>query len=81
VYVYIDTYIYKLNWELEPMASVIIYRDEETPLVVESLIQFQPHKSHTRDVHVLSIAFLLIFLAYGASQNLQSTLNTVSYYL
>jgi len=64
-------------------ASVIIHRDEETPLVVatnDSPIQFQPHKSHTRDVHILSIAFLLIFLAYGAAQNLQSTLNTVSYY-
>lgn len=63
------------------MASVIIHRDEDTPLVAadnESLLQFQPPKSHTRDVHVLSIAFLLIFLAYGAAQNLQSTLNTVS---
>jgi len=63
------------------MASVIIHREEETPLVVESPIQFQPHKSHSRDVHILSIAFLLIFLAYGAAQNLQSTLNTVSFYL
>jgi len=63
------------------MASVITHPDEETPLVVatdESPIPFQPHKSHTRDVHILSIAFLLIFLAYGAAQNLQSTLNTVS---
>lgn len=61
------------------MASVITHPDEETPLVVatdESPIQLQPHKSHTRDVHILSIAFLLIFLAYGAAQNLQSTLNT-----
>jgi len=62
------------------MASVTIHHDEETPLVVtdESPVQFQPHKSHTRDVHILSIAFVLIFLAYGAAQNLQSTLNTVS---
>lgn len=60
------------------MASVTIHHDEETPLVVESPIQLQPHKSHSRDVHILSIAFVLIFLAYGAAQNLQSTLNTVS---
>ncbi|XP_010543326.1 PREDICTED: UNC93-like protein 3 [Tarenaya hassleriana] len=32
-------------------------------------------RSYTRDVHILSVSFLLIFLAYGASQNLQSTLN------
>ncbi|XP_058740214.1 UNC93-like protein 3 [Vicia villosa] len=60
------------------MASAITHRDEETPLVVtdESPLQLQPHKSHSRDVHILSLAFLLIFLAYGAAQNLQSTLNT-----
>ncbi|XP_057438436.1 UNC93-like protein 3 isoform X1 [Lotus japonicus] len=34
-------------------------------------------KSHLmKDIHILSLAFLLIFLAYGAAQNLQSTLNT-----
>ncbi|XP_061341469.1 UNC93-like protein 3 isoform X2 [Gastrolobium bilobum] len=56
------------------MASVI-HRDEETPLVtVDSPLQ-QP-KSHAKDVHILCLAFLLIFLAYGAAQNLQSTLNT-----
>ncbi|KAF5196980.1 unc-93-like protein [Thalictrum thalictroides] len=32
--------------------------------------------NHTRDVHILSCAFLLVFLAYGAAQNLQSTVNT-----
>ncbi|KAG7017311.1 UNC93-like protein 3 [Cucurbita argyrosperma subsp. argyrosperma] len=32
--------------------------------------------NHARDVHVLSFAFLLIFLAYGAAQNLESTVNT-----
>lgn len=50
--------------------------DEETPLIAE------PSQSqtlnHTRDVHFLSCAFLLIFLAYGAAQNLESTINTVS---
>lgn len=48
--------------------------DEETPLISE------PSQSqtlnHTRDVHFLSGAFLLIFLAYGAAQNLESTINT-----
>lgn len=59
------------------MASVIP-RDEETPLVAADESPLQPPKNHTRDVHILSLAFLLIFLAYGAAQNLQSTLNTVS---
>jgi hypothetical protein len=37
------------------------------------------HKStHARDVHILSFAFLLIFLAFGAAQNLESSVNTVS---
>ncbi|OVA03523.1 Ion channel regulatory protein [Macleaya cordata] len=46
-------------------------REEEAPLVVGNSL-----KNHTRDVHILSCAFLLIFLAYGAAQNLQSTVNT-----
>ncbi|XP_076933379.1 UNC93-like protein 3 [Bidens hawaiensis] len=49
--------------------------DEESPLIEEagneSIII-----NHGRDIHILSWAFLLIFLAYGAAQNLQSTLNT-----
>ncbi|KAI4300136.1 hypothetical protein L6164_033547 [Bauhinia variegata] len=49
--------------------------DEEAPLVADNL-PLQTPKNHTRDVHILSVAFLLIFLAYGAAQNLQSTLNT-----
>lgn len=48
-------------------------RDEEAPLIPGNTIQ-----NHTKDVHILSSAFLLIFLAYGAAQNLQSTVNTVS---
>lgn len=48
--------------------------NEESPLVVDS----SPVQNHARDVHILSSAFLLIFLAYGAAQNLESTLNTVS---
>uniref|UniRef100_A0A5B7AEU8 Putative UNC93-like protein 3 n=1 Tax=Davidia involucrata TaxID=16924 RepID=A0A5B7AEU8_DAVIN len=49
--------------------------DEETPLVVERS-QTQPlKKNHARDVHILSSAFLLIFSAYGAAQNLETTVN------
>ncbi|KAK6942931.1 Ion channel regulatory protein, UNC-93 [Dillenia turbinata] len=51
--------------------------DEETPLVVNgSNQQTQALKNHWRDVHILSSAFLLVFLAYGAAQNLESTVNT-----
>ncbi|KAI6704785.1 hypothetical protein NL676_007747 [Syzygium grande] len=37
-----------------------------------------PPRGHARDVHILSCGFLLIFSAYGATQNLESTVNTVS---
>ncbi|KAL7169942.1 hypothetical protein ACSBR2_034902 [Camellia fascicularis] len=50
--------------------------DEETPLVAEHSDSKTLNKSHSRDVHILSSAFLLIFLAYGAAQNLESTINT-----
>lgn len=53
------------------------FRGEETPLVVENS-PIQSRRKHTRDVHILSSAFLLIFLAYGAAQNLETSLNTVS---
>ncbi|KAJ3680823.1 hypothetical protein LUZ60_015312 [Juncus effusus] len=33
-------------------------------------------KSRTRDLHILSFAFLFVFSAYGAAQNLESTVNT-----
>ncbi|XP_027176197.1 UNC93-like protein 3 [Coffea eugenioides] len=54
--------------------------DEETPLVVDH-VNLSTQKNPTivnykRDVHILSWAFLLIFLAYGAAQNLESTINT-----
>lgn len=51
--------------------------DEESPLVDPIQSQNQTF-NHARDIHILSWAFLLIFLAYGAAQNLQSTINTVS---
>ncbi|XP_019456320.1 PREDICTED: UNC93-like protein 3 [Lupinus angustifolius] len=58
--------------------ATVIDRDEETLLVSDEspILQSPKTKSHTKDVHILSLAFLLIFLAYGAAQNLQSTLNT-----
>lgn len=52
--------------------------DLEKPLIVDDLPVLKI-KSHTRDVHILSCAFLLIFLAFGATQNLESTLITVSW--
>ncbi|XVF08058.1 hypothetical protein REPUB_Repub06bG0192900 [Reevesia pubescens] len=48
--------------------------DEETPLVVD-VSESQTPKNRTRDVHILSGAFLLVFLAYGAAQNLETTVN------
>ncbi|XP_058210340.1 UNC93-like protein 3 [Rhododendron vialii] len=50
--------------------------DEEAPLLAETTDSKTPAKNHTRDVHILSSAFLLIFLAYSAAQNLESTINT-----
>ncbi|KAG2272591.1 hypothetical protein Bca52824_067146 [Brassica carinata] len=51
--------------------------DEEAPLVLVSREDRKvgPGKSYTRDVHILSISFLLIFLAFGAAQNLETTIN------
>lgn len=66
------------EFELEAMASHIL-RDEETPLVTsDHSSPMQTPTNHTKDIHILSLAFLLIFLAFGAAQNLQSTVNTVS---
>ena len=53
-------------------------RDEETPLVV-GISESGTPKKRTRDLHVLSCAFLLVFLAYGAAQNLETTVNAVSF--
>lgn len=57
--------------------------DEAAPLVVDvtscssSSSDARPARNHARDVHILSLAFLLIFSAYGAAQNLESSVNTV----
>lgn len=53
-------------------------REEESPLIVDNSSVQTTKQNHARDVHILSCAFLLIFLAYGAAQNLESTINTVS---
>ncbi|KAJ6699613.1 hypothetical protein OIU79_012803 [Salix purpurea] len=60
------------------MASVDNKGDEEEPFVVgaASVDNLETLRNHTKDVHILSSAFLLIFLAYGAAQNLETTLNT-----
>ncbi|XP_009414397.2 UNC93-like protein 3 [Musa acuminata AAA Group] len=57
--------------------------DEAAPLVVDvsscsssSSSDARPARNHARDVHILSLAFLLIFSAYGAAQNLESSVNT-----
>jgi hypothetical protein len=38
-------------------------------------------RSHAADVHILCAAFLFVFSAYSAAQNLESTVNTVHYTL
>ncbi|XP_028765570.1 UNC93-like protein 3 [Neltuma alba] len=58
------------------MASPVGSHEEKAPLVSNALPHPQKPKDCTRDVYILSLSFLLIFLAYGAAQNLQSTLNT-----
>ncbi|XP_058109775.1 UNC93-like protein 3 isoform X2 [Magnolia sinica] len=50
-------------------------REEEAPLVAAG----EPLINHARDAHILSFAFLFIFSAYGAAQNLESTVNTGTY--
>ncbi|XP_057514019.1 UNC93-like protein 3 isoform X3 [Actinidia eriantha] len=50
--------------------------DEVEPLIAERSDNKTATKNHTRDIHILSSAFLFIFLAYGAAQNLESTINT-----
>ncbi|KAL8138271.1 hypothetical protein V2J09_004272 [Rumex salicifolius] len=50
--------------------------EEELPLVESALTSKTTQKNHARDIHLLSAAFLLVFLSFGAVQNLQSTINT-----
>ena len=59
-----------------------VQHDEAAPLIVDvedgSSLKLNSPKNHARDVHILSVAFLFIFSAYHAAQNLESTVNTVS---
>ncbi|KAK5836591.1 hypothetical protein PVK06_012385 [Gossypium arboreum] len=48
-------------------------REEEAPLVID-ISERETPKNRTRDIHILSCAFL-VFLAYGAAQNLETTVN------
>ncbi|KAK8563683.1 hypothetical protein V6N12_035824 [Hibiscus sabdariffa] len=50
-------------------------QEEEAPLVVADASESETPKNPTRDVHILSCSFLLVFLAYGAAQNLETTVN------
>ncbi|CAN1291374.1 hypothetical protein LINPERPRIM_LOCUS21122 [Linum perenne] len=59
-------------------------KDEESSLVTmadRKLLLPQPTKNHTRDVHILSSTFLLIFLAHGTTHNLKTTANSVGLYV
>ncbi|XP_072975594.1 UNC93-like protein 3 [Typha angustifolia] len=64
------------------MGSPTREEEEVTPLVVEvddevgSSSRVRRPRNHARDVHILSSAFLFMFSAYGAAQNLESTVNT-----
>ncbi|KAF8069340.1 hypothetical protein N665_1141s0001 [Sinapis alba] len=52
--------------------------DEEAPFLLVTGSEdgkVRTGKSYTRDVHILSLSFLLIFLAFGAAQNLETTIN------
>ncbi|GMJ03080.1 At Uncoordinated protein 93 [Hibiscus trionum] len=50
-------------------------QEEEAPLVVADASESETPRNRTTDVHILSCAFLLVFLAYGAAQNLETTVN------
>lgn len=67
-----------MRWP-DQFSSMDSRNDEEALLVSASGEdrKLRGGKSYTRDVHILSISFLLIFLAYGAAQNLETTVNKV----
>lgn len=66
------------------MESLDSRNDIEKPLLRgddSPVLMTQKKSTHTRDVHILSFSFLLIFLAFGAAQNLESSVNTVSVFV
>ncbi|KAL6847364.1 hypothetical protein ACP4OV_023217 [Aristida adscensionis] len=62
----------------EAVVTAAAGEDEEAaaPLVSSGAGARRAGASATRDAHLLSAAFLFVFLAYHAAQNLQSTVNT-----
>lgn len=67
----------ELNARLTSSDGVQVLREstEATPLHRSTDKLWSPYK---RDLHTLSFSFLLVFSAFGATQNLESSLNTVS---
>lgn len=59
--------------ELKMAIELMGTREEEAPLVID-ISERETPKNRTRDIHILSCAFL-VFLAYGAAQNLETTVN------
>jgi hypothetical protein len=52
---------------------------DSKPVVARSDSSVGGWSPHLRDLHILSFSFLFTFLAYGALQNLESSLHGVSY--
>ena len=53
------------------------HRDEETAASPLIAVPAPGGRSHAADAHLLSAAFLFVFSAYSAAQNLQTSVNTV----
>ncbi|PVH63063.1 hypothetical protein PAHAL_3G465000 [Panicum hallii] len=62
--------------EAEVAAAAGDVEEAAAPLVPGSGARRASAAATPRDVHLLSSAFLFVFLAYHAAQNLQSTVNT-----
>lgn len=52
---------------------------DSKPVLARSISSIGSWSPHLRDLHILSVSFLFTFLAYGALQNLESSLHGVSY--
>lgn len=53
-------------------------RQDHAPMLTRSDSMDGSWSPYLRDLHRLSLCFLFVFLAYGATQNLESSLHTVS---
>jgi len=61
--------------------QMAIATEDQSPLLPESSfvdgnVHSKTSSRHLRDLHIPSLTFLLIFLAYSAAQNLESSLNS-----